>query len=138
MVKFLSEQWIEHGKNYIIEKLDPEKDMKKITTSLLGVIEHVPPNDTTMNFYMELKDGKLSDFKVNIGDTFQGKEATFIIRGNYGTYKDILQGKIGTAMALLKNRLMLKGSKMEALKIIKPLDGLIESLRKITDEFEEG
>jgi putative sterol carrier protein len=137
MVKFLSEEWIEYGKNYILEKLDPEKDMKNITTSLLGVIEHVPPNNVTMSFYLELKEGKLNDFKVFKGDTFEGKEAVYVIRGNYGTYKEILQGKIGTAMALLKNRLKLKGSKMEALKIIKPLDGLIESLRKITDEFEE-
>jgi putative sterol carrier protein len=137
MVKFLSEKWIEYGKNYIIEKLDPEKDLKNITTSLLCVIEHVPPKGATMNFYLELKEGKLSDFIVNTGDTFEGKEAVFVIRGNYGTYKDILEGKLGTAIALLKNRLKLKGSKIEALKIIKQLDSLIESLRKITDEFEE-
>jgi len=137
MVKFLSEEWIEFGKKYILEKLDPEKDMKNISTSLLGIIEHVPPNDTTMSFYLELKDGKLNDFKVNRSGSFEEKDAKYVIRGNYGTYKDILQGKIGTAMAILKNRLILKGSKMEALKIIKPLDGLIESLRKITDEFEE-
>jgi putative sterol carrier protein len=137
MVKFLSEEWMENGKNYIIEKLDPEKDMKNITTSVLAIIEHVPPSDTTMNFYVELKEGRLNEFKVNTGDTFEGKEAIYEIRGNYGTYKDILEGKIGTAMALLKNRLKLKGSKMEALKIIKQLDSLIESLRKITDEFEE-
>lgn len=137
MVKFLSEEWIEFGKKYMLEKLDPEKDLKNITTSLLGIIEHVPPNDTTMNFYLELKDGKIYDFKVNTGNTFEGKEAVFIIRGNYGTYKDILEGKLGTAMALIKNRLKIKGSKMEALKIIKPIDGVIESLRKITDEFEE-
>jgi len=137
MVKFLSEEWIEFGKKYMLEQLDPEKDLKNITTSLLGIIEHVPPHDTTMNFYLELKDGKIHDFKVNTGNTFEGKEAVFIIRGNYGTYKDILEGKLGTAMALLKNRLKIKGSKMEALKIIKPIDGVIESLRKITDEFEE-
>jgi len=137
MVKFLSEEWMENGKNYILEKLDPEKDMKNITISVLAIIEHVPPSDTTMNFYVELKEGRLNEFKVNTGDTFEGKEAIYEIRGNYGTYKDILEGKIGTAMALLKNRLKLKGSKMEALKIIKQLDSLIESLRKITDEFEE-
>jgi putative sterol carrier protein len=136
MVKFLSEQWIEFGKN-MLEKLDPEKDMKNITTSLLGIIEHIPPHDTTMNFYLEFKDGKIHDFTVNTGDTFEGNEAVFIIRGTYGTYKEILEGKLGTAMALLKNRLKLTGSKMEALKIIKPIDGIIESLRKITNEFEE-
>lgn len=136
MVKFLSEEWIEFGKKYMLEKLDPEKDMNHITTSLLGIIEHVPPNDTTMNMYLELRNGRLYDFFVNTGTSVEGKEAVYVIRGNYGTYKDILQGRLGTAMALLKNRLLLKGSKMEALKIIKPLDGVIESLRKITDEFE--
>lgn len=136
MVKFLSAEWIELGKKYMLEQLDPEKDMNHITTSILMIIEHVPPHDTTMNFYLELKEGKVYDFTVNTGPAFEGKEAVFIIRGNYGTYKDILLGKLGTAMALLKNRLYVKGSKLEALKIIKPIDGVIESLRNITDEFE--
>jgi putative sterol carrier protein len=137
LVKFLSEEWITYGKNYLVEKLDPEKDLKNITTSLLGVIENVPPSNTTMNFYFEFQNGKLIDFIVNTGDTFTEKEAIFIITGNYGTFKDILKGDMSLAMALLRNRLKLKGSKMEALKIIKPIDVVIDSLRKITDEFEE-
>ena len=137
MVKFLSDEWIDYAKKYILEKLDPEKDMKSITTSILLIIENVPPNNETINLYIELKNGKLNDLQVNIGEIYDGKEAVFVIRGNYGTYKDILEGKLGTAMALLKNRLKLKGSRMEILKIIKPIDGLIESLRKVTDEFEK-
>jgi putative sterol carrier protein len=137
MVKFLSEEWIKYGKNFILEKLDPEKDLKNITTSLLGIIESVPPHGTTMNFYFEFQNGKLIDFIVNTGDTFKEKEAVFVITGNYGAYKDILKGDMNMAMALLRNRLKLKGSKMEALKIIKPIDVVIDSLRKITDEFED-
>jgi putative sterol carrier protein len=137
MVKFLSEEWIEYGKNYIRENLDPVKDLGNLTTSLLGVIEHVPPKDTVMSFYLELHDGTLRDFILHIDDTIKDKDAVFVITGNYGTYRDIFEGKIGTAMALLKNRIKLRGSKLEALKIIKQLDGLIEALRKVTDEFEE-
>lgn len=137
MVKFLSEEWIEIGKNYILEKLDPNKDLKNITISLLGVVEHIPPNDTTMNFYLELQDGKLTDFIVNTGDTFEEKEAAYEVRGNYGTYKSVLKGEMSLGIAVLKNRLKVKGSKMQALRLIKPLDGVIVSLREITDEFEE-
>jgi putative sterol carrier protein len=137
MVKFLSEEWIEIGKNYMLEKLDPVKDLKNITISLLGVVEHIPPDDTTMNFYLELEDGKLKDFIVNTGDTFEEKEAAYEVRGNYGTYKSVLQGDMSLGIAVLKNRLKLKGSKMQALRLIKPLDGVIVSLREITDEFEE-
>ena len=137
MVKFLSEEWIEIGKNYMLEKLDPEKDLKSLTTSLLGVVDHIPPDDKTMNFYLEFEDGKLIDFIVNTGDTFEEKEAIYVIRGSYGTYRGILKGEMSLAIAVLKNRLKLKGSKMQALKLIKPLDGVIVSLKEITDEFED-
>jgi len=136
MVKFLSEEWIEIGKNYILDRLDPIKDLKSITTSLLGVVEHIPPDDITMNFYLELEDGKLKDFIVNTGDTFEEKKATYEIRGNYGTYKSILMGEMSLGIAVLKNRLIVKGSKLQALKLIKPLDGVIVALKEITDEFE--
>ncbi len=136
MVKFLSEDWIEYGKKYIRSNLDPVKDLGGLTTSVLGVIEHVPPQDTTTYFYLELKEGQLSDFILRVGDTITDKEPVFVITGNYGTYRDIFEGKIGMAMALLKNRIKLKGSKFEALKIIKQLDGLIGALRQVTDEFE--
>jgi putative sterol carrier protein len=135
MVKFLSPEWSELGKKYIL-KLDPVKDLKKVTTSLLAVIDHVPPNDSTMNFYLELQDGKLTDFLVNAGDTSKGKEAVFTVSGTYGTYKSILKGEMSMAVALLRGRLSLKGSKMKALQIIKPLDGVIVSLKEATDEFE--
>ena len=137
MLKFLSEEWIEIGKKYLLEKLDPVKDLKSITISLLGIVEHIPPDDKTMNFYLELEDGKLTDFIVNTGDTFDEKEATYEVRGNYGTYKSVLKGEMSLGIAVLKNRLKIKGSKMKALRLIKPLDGVIVSLQKITDEFEE-
>jgi len=137
MVKFLSEEWIEYGKSYIHKNLDPAKDLGNLTTSVLGVIEHVPPHDTVTNFYLELQDGHLSDFILRAGDAIIEKQPVYVITGNYGAYRDIFEGRTGTAMALLKNRIKLKGSKIEALKIIKQLDGLIDALRKVTDEFEE-
>ena len=137
MVKFLSEEWIKIGKKYMLEKLDPVKDLKSVSTSLLGVVEHIPPDDKTMNFYLELEEGKLRDFIVNTGATFGEKVAAYEVRGNYGTYKSILQGEMSLGIAVLKNRLKVKGSKMQALKLIKPLDGVIVSLKNITDEFED-
>jgi putative sterol carrier protein len=137
MVKFLSDEWIDISRKYLVEKLDPVKDLKNVTTSLLNVIEHVPPDDSIMNFYLELNDGRLTDFIVNSDNPFQDKEAVFVVRGGYGTFAGIIKGEMSMGLALLKNRLKLKGSKMKALKLIKPLDGVITSLREVTDEFEE-
>ena len=136
MTKFLSDEWIEHTKNYMYENLDPETDLKNVTTSLLAVIEHVPPNDTTMNFFLNLENGKLTDFNVSTGNSYD-KEAVFVITGNYGTFRNILKGNMNMTIALLKNRLKLKGNKVKALRLMKPLDGVIVALREVTDEFEE-
>ena len=135
MVKFLSKEWVEHTKNYMYDNLDPETDLKNVTTSLLAVIQHVPPDDTIMSFYLNLDNGKLTEFSVNTGDSYD-KEAIFVITGNYGTFKGILQGELNLTIALLKNRIKLKGNKMKALKLMKPLDGVIVALREVTDEFE--
>lgn len=136
MAKFLSDEWIEYSKKYMYEKLDPEKDLNNVTTSLLAVIEHVPPHDTTMNFYLNLDNGKLTEFVVGSGNTYE-KEAIFTITGSYGTFRSILKGEMNMTIALLKNRLKLKGSKVKALKLMKPLDGVILSLKEVTDEYEE-
>lgn len=137
MVKFLSEAWIELSKKYILEKLDPTKDLQNMTTSLLAVVEHVPPNDTTMSFLLRTQDGRLTDFLSNPDEMSDGKDAVFTVTGNYGTFKSILTGEMSMAVALLKGRLKLKGSKIKALQLIKPLDGVIVSLKEVTDEFEE-
>ena len=135
MVKFLSEEWIEHTKKYMYENLDPETDLKNVTTSLQAVIQHVPPNDGIMNFYLSLDNGNLTEFAVSTGASYD-KEAIFVITGNYGTFKGILQGELNLTIALLKNRIKLKGNKMKALKLMKPLDGVIVALREVTDEFD--
>jgi putative sterol carrier protein len=136
MVKFLTDEWIVQCKKYMHEKLDPEADLKNVTTSLLAVVEHIPPDDSTMNFYLNIENGSLTDFTISKGDSYE-KETIFVITGSYGTFRSILRGEINMTIALLKNRLKLKGSKMKALKLMKPLDGVINSLRVITDEFEE-
>jgi putative sterol carrier protein len=136
MVRFLSDEWIDVAKKYLLEELDPQTDLKNLSTSLLGVVEHIPPQDSTMGFYFEFQNGNLKDFIVTQGDTIPGKDPIYIVNGNYGTYKDVLQGKTSLTIALLKNRFKLKGNKLQALKIIKPLDKVILSLITVTDEFD--
>ncbi|MDH7506698.1 MAG: hypothetical protein QHH15_02780 [Candidatus Thermoplasmatota archaeon] len=93
MVKFLSEEWNKLSKEYILEKLDPEKDLKNVTTSLIAIIEHVPPNDTIMSFYLSLSNGKLTDFIVNTGDISKNKEASFMLVEIMGLTKVYLKEK---------------------------------------------
>ena len=135
MVKFLSDEWFEHGKIYMKENVDSQA-LRKISISLLCIVDHIPPDDKSKNFFLQFQEGELAEFTVNTGNA-EDMVATYILQGNYGTYKGVLQGEMKLAIAILKNRLKLKGDKMQALKLIKPLNGVIVALQEITDEYEE-
>ena len=58
--------------------------------------------------------------------------------GDYTTFVQIVKGEMSTVMALLKNRVKLKGDKMKALRFTKPIDRINGILREIETEYEEG
>jgi len=135
LVKFLSSEWIEQAKNIAEENLDPKEDMNNATTSLLNVIENVPHEKKTNYFFVSFENGKLSELSVGSDSSFIKKEAEFIVVGDYSTFVQIVKGEMNTVMALLKNRLKLKGDKMKALRFAKPIDRINDCLRRIETEF---
>ena len=138
MVKFLSDKWIKKARDVVEKNLDAEQDMKNATTSLLNIIENVPPDKTTFYFYASFENGVLSELYVNSDESLKDKEAEFTVTGDYITFMQIVKGEMSTVMALLKNRVKLKGDKMKALRFAKPIDRINGALRKIETEFDEG
>ena len=139
MVKFLSDEWIEKAKQVVEKNLDPKEDMKNSTTSLLNIIQNVPPNKRNMYFYASFDNGELSEFHVDSDDNFLDKKnPEFTVIGDYTVFTQILKGEMSIAMALLKNRVKLKGDKMKALRFAKPIDRINNCFREIGTEFEEG
>ena len=138
MSKFLSDEWMKKAKDLVEKNLDPREDMKYATTALLNIIENVPPKKTTIYFYISFKNGNLSEFIINSDDSMKDKETEFTVIGEYTTFVQIVKGEISTVMALLKNRLKLKGDKMNAIKFAKPIDRINVVLRKTETEYDEG
>lgn len=138
MVKFLSDEWIKKAKDVVEKNLDAEEDLKNATTSLLNIIENVPPDKTTVYFFASFKNGDLSEFSINSDGSLIDKEAEFTVIGDYTTFVQIVKGEMSTVMALLKNRVKLKGDKMKALRFTKPIDRINGILREIETEYEEG
>ena len=60
-MKFLSEEWLETARKIATEKLDPEIDLKKASTSLLNIIENIPPEGKSVYFYISVKNGNLEE-----------------------------------------------------------------------------
>jgi putative sterol carrier protein len=135
LIKFLSEQWFEKSKKIASEELDPEKDLNRTSTSLMNIINNVPPDGKTFYFYILVNEGNILEMKLDRNSSIMEKDVEFIVSGNYDTFKQIFKGDMGITIALIKNRIEIKGDKKKALKLIKPLERVIASLREITDEY---
>jgi putative sterol carrier protein len=131
----LSDEWIIEAKRFAIEKLDPEKDLKNVTTSLLNIIENIPPDGKNAYFYISVKEGIIEELIIDRDKEPSERKPEFTVTGNYDTYVNIFKGEMTTIIALIKNRVQLNGDKMKALQFLKPLDRFTECIREIKTEF---
>jgi putative sterol carrier protein len=134
-MKFLSDEWIVKAKEITAEKLDPEKDLKNATASLLNIIENIPPDGRSVNFFISVNNGIIEEFIIDKTGSLVDKEAEFVVTGNYDTFVQILKGEMSTTIALIKNRIKIKGDKVKALKFVKPMEKLNCCLREIDTEY---
>jgi putative sterol carrier protein len=134
-MKFLSDEWIKKAKEFTAEKLDPEKDLKRSTTSLLNIIENIPPDGSSVHFYISVNKGNIDEFIIDKTGSLIDKKAEFVVSGNYDTFVQILKGEMSTTIALIKNRIKIKGDKVKALKFVKPMDKFNSCLREIETEY---
>jgi putative sterol carrier protein len=134
-MKFLSDEWIKKAKEITSEKLDPEKDLRKATASLLNIIENIPPDGRSVYFFISVKNGIIEEFEIDKTGSLLDKEAEFVVTGNYDTFVQILKGEMSTTIALIKNRIKIKGDKVKALKFVKPMDKFNGCLREIETEY---
>ena len=138
MVKFLSEQWFETAKKIALKELDPKKDLNNASTSLVNIINNVPPDGRTIYFYISVEEGNLLEFKLVQNNTLIEQNVEFVVSGNYDTFKQIFKGEMSIIIALIKNRIEIKGDKKKALKYVKPIDRLSSCLRTIDTKYHES
>lgn len=117
-MKFLSNQWVETAKKIATKKLDPKKDLKKATTSLLNIIENIPPDGRSIYFYISVNNGNLDEMLIDQTGSLLKRKAEFVVTGNYDTFVQIF-----------------KGDKVKALQFLKPIDRLNGCLREIETEY---
>ena len=135
MVKFLSQEWAEQAKKKVLTELDKAKDLKNMNASLLNVIQNIPPDNTTIYYYIKFTGGNLEELITGSDESIKQKPADFIVTGDYTTFIQINNGQLSSAMALLKNRVKMTGNKMKALSITKPIDNYNNCIKGIQTEY---
>ena len=134
MVKYLSKEWAELAKKKVLTELDKARDLKNMTTSLLNVIQNVPPDNKTMYFYIKFIEGNLEELITSSDESIKQQDAEITATGDYTTFVQISSGQMSSAMALLKNRLKMT-NKMKALTITKPIDTFNGCIKGIQTEY---
>jgi putative sterol carrier protein len=135
MVKYLTEEWAVMAKKKVLEELDPKQDLRSMNASLMNVVQNVPPDQKTVYFYIRFVDGKLEELLASPDDSVKQKPAEFTVTGDYTTFVQISSGQMTSAMALLKNRVKMAGSKIKAFSITKPIDTFNSCIAKMTVEY---
>ena len=134
-MKFLSEEWIEKAINIAKEQLNSKKDLENSNASLLNVVENIPPDGGNKYLYINVENGKINKMHIDKINSYKEEDVEFIVTGNYETFVQIFKGEMSTLVAIIKNRLKIKGDKIKAMKFIKPIDRLTKCLRKINTDF---
>jgi putative sterol carrier protein len=134
MVKYLSKEWAELAKKKVLTELDKARDLKNMNTSLLNIIQNVPPDDKTIYFYIKFIEGNLEELITGSDESIKQKDAEITATGDYTTFVQISNGQMSSAMALLKNRLKMT-NKMKALTITKPIDTFNGCIKGIQTEY---
>jgi putative sterol carrier protein len=135
VVKFLSQEWAEQAKKKVLTELDKAKDLKNMNASLLNVVQNVPPDNTTIYYYIKFTGGNLEELVTGSDEGLKKKQADFIVAGDYTTFIQINNGQMSSSMALLKNRVKMTGNKMKALTITKPIDTYNNCVKGVQTEY---
>jgi putative sterol carrier protein len=135
MVRYLTQEWAQAAKKMVLAELDTKKDLKGMNAKFLNIVGNVPPDNKTVYYYLRFVDGKLEELLADADESIKQKEAEFTVVGDYTTFVQIGKGEMSSAMALLKNRVKIIGSKMKALTITKPIDTYTTCIKKIPTEY---
>lgn len=135
MVKYLTEEWAQQAKKKVLDELDRKKDLKNMNVSFLNIVQNVPPDNKTVYFYLKFVDGAIEELLASPDQSIQQKEAEFTVAGDYTTFVQISKGEMSSAMALLKNRVKITGSKMKALTVTKPIDNFNACIKGIQTDY---
>ena len=136
MSKYLSREWVERG------RVQVERDQRfrtlsaGIQASILCVV-HEQPAHADEVFFIDFDDGHIRDIYSGPRSEFEarGVQPTFEVHGDYDTFREIQEGHLTQATALMRGRLRLKGSLLKALKYMKTLDAVTDVLREVPTEF---
>lgn len=136
MAKYLSKEWVAAGKALADKDSHLRTVLDGMDASILCVV-HETPDHADEVFYIDFGDGDLRELYSGTKEEFakRGRKATFEVHGDYNTFTLIQEGHLTQTTAVMRGRLKLKGGLVKAMRHMRAMDALVDTLRKVPTEF---
>jgi putative sterol carrier protein len=128
MALFATEEWAQA----LADEMNADKEMAKAGKGFDATIQFVIQNAGDRGdipFWTHLKDGKV--LELGTGE----KKCDYVIAGDYGVWKEIVEGNQDPLQAIMVKKLTFEGNMQIIMKYIKAVNQMMEDVKKIPTEF---
>lgn len=130
---FLSDDWIKQLKDELNSNPDYKRSAKDWEGDFIFVIEPDDDLDQEVYYYLGLYHGEATG--AGRLETMDEKEAEFVVRAPYGTWRRVIDGELDPIQGMLTNQLKLKGDLMMVMRYPKAAQEIVASCAKIPTEW---
>lgn len=131
--KFPSDAWIEELGKRLNQSDTYKRSAKDWEGDFIFVIEPDEDYDKEAYFFLGLYHGESTGAEI-LEDESQ-REAEFVIRAPYGTWRKVIDGELDPIQGMMTKRLKLKGNIMKVMRYPKAAQEIVSSCAEIPTEW---
>ncbi len=138
MPKFATPEWLEAYKDAINADADIAEATKDWERDIAIVVEAESEKGIPIDLWglFDIRRGRCETARIVMAD--EGERATYVIRGPYTRWKEVIQGKLDPIKAMLQGKLKVTGDIHTLAREVKAADALVKIARAITTEFPDS
>ncbi|MFO7741528.1 MAG: SCP2 sterol-binding domain-containing protein [Anaerolineae bacterium] len=131
---FPSDAWIKDLSNRLNESESYERSAKDWEGDFLFVVGPDEKYDKTGYLYLGLLHGRSTGAAVV--ESEDARETEFVIRAPYGTWKQVIEGKLDPIQGIMTKQLKLSGNMMKVMRYPKAAQEIVACCAEVPTEWE--
>lgn len=138
MPRFATPEWLEAYRDAINADVTIAETTKDWERDIAIVVEHEPEKGIPVDLWglFDIRHGRCETARIVTAD--EGDRATYVIRGPYSRWKEVIEGKVDPIKAMLQGKLKVTGDLHTLAREVTAADALVKIARAITTEFPDS
>jgi putative sterol carrier protein len=131
--KFPSDEWIKALSDQLNTSESYEKSAKDWEGDFVFVIEPDDAYDTTAYLFLGLFHGKSPDATMLASE--DERQTEFVIHAPFGTWRQVVEGKLDPIQAMMTRKLKLEGNMMKIMRYPKAAKEIVDCCALVPTDF---